>query len=345
MKKIFLIILSLLLLWHISAQPNSNYLRLMFYNCENFFDTKDDPDKWDEQFTPEGVKHWTEKKYWTKVNHIGQVILAVGGLKPPEIVGLCEVENRAVLEDLVHKSPIKPFNYQIVHYESPDHRGIDVALIYRPDRFRVDTSYPIPVIFPRDMGKPTRDILYVRGTTPWNDTLHIFVNHWPSRFGGHMETDPKRLFVARLLRSKVDSLLNRNPRAYIVIMGDLNDFPTDISLTQGLHPRTDFDTIITKDIYNISYYLQETRGLFSHRFHGEGGILDQIIVSGALLDKKGNLYTDKDLAGIFSSPFLLEKDPEYPGYRTNRTYIGMKYHGGYSDHLPAYLDIFHKTKK
>ncbi len=316
-------------------------IRIMFYNCENFFDTYDDPDKWDEQFTPLGEKHWTYSKYKTKLYHIAKVITAVGGWQPPEIVGLCEVENRAVLEDLLNNSPLSVQGYKIIHYESPDRRGIDVAMLYQPSKFKPDTSYPIHVRFPQSLGgKPTRDILYVRGRDKWNDTLHVFVNHWPSRFGGHLETDPLRLFVAKLVRRKADSIFRLNPRANIVIIGDLNDFPTDVSLLKGLRTRVTFDTIVPDDLYNLSYYLQEVKGEFSHRHQGEGGILDQIIVSGALLDKRGPLYTTPDDAHVYKNQFLLEKDPDYPGYRPFRTYIGFRYIGGYSDHLPVYLDLF-----
>ena len=347
MKQSILIVISFFILTvYAKAQTynRSNAYRIMFYNCENFFDVYDDSLKLDDQFTPNGMKHWTERKYWTKVYHIAKVIIAVGGFYPPDIVGLCEVENRYVLEDLIYRSPISKFKYKIIHYESPDRRGIDVAMLYLPKRFVPDTSMPIRVIFPEKGGRPTRDILYVKGRLSSGDTLHIFINHWPSRFGGHLETDPKRLFVAQLLRKKLDSIFLLNPRANIVIMGDLNDFPTDISLIKGLRARVSFEKIIPNDIYNLSYYLQEEKGKFTHRFHGESGILDQIIVSGALLEKKGNLYTTLENVDVFSSPFLLEKDPDYPGFRTYRTYIGMKYHGGYSDHLPVYLDLLVKQK-
>lgn len=342
MKKLIFLVFILWLNLSAYSQKRGD-IRIMFYNCENYFDIDDDPTHWDEQFTPQGEKHWTYWKYWTKVNHIAKVITAVGGWQPPEIVGLCEVENQKVLEDLVNKSPIKVYNYKIIHYESPDRRGIDVAMLYQPKKFKVDTSYPIPVKFPEELGgKPTRDILFVRGRVANKDTLYVFVNHWPSRFGGHMATDPLRLFVARLVRSKVDSLFAINPRAQIVIIGDLNDYPTDKSLLQGLRTMTKFDTILPHEVYNLSYYLQEVKHEFSHKHQGEGGILDQIIVSGTLLDGKGPLYTTKDDAHVYKSPFLLEKDPNYPGYRPFRTYIGFKYIGGFSDHLPVYLDIYRK---
>ena len=347
MKKVFLAITAILITISLHAQNKPGQqtargdYRFMFYNCENFFDTEDDPAKRDDEFTPEGMKHWTPRRYQEKLSHIAKVITAVGGWEPPEIVGLCEVENRSVLDDLTRKSPLKVFGYKIIHYESPDSRGIDVALLYIPQKFKPIKSRPIPVVFPEGMGKKTRDILYVEGVlTKCNDTIHIFVNHWPSRWGGQMETDPKRIFVAQLLRTKVDSILQQNPRANIFIMGDLNDFPTDRSLLEGLRAKHTYDNPQPTELYNLSYYLQETKGEFSHRHQGEGGILDQMIVSGNMLDRKGKIYTDKDFAHIYKSEFLLEKDPNYPGYKPFRTYIGYKYHGGFSDHLPPYIDIF-----
>ena len=195
------------------------------------------------------------------------------------------------------------------------------------------------------MGRPTRDILYVEGLTTENDTLHIFVNHWPSRWGGMLETEGKRMFVATLLRTKVDSIFKTNKSAKIIIMGDLNDFPTNKSLLVSLHALHDFNNIKPDEIYDLSWYLQEVKGVYSHRFHGEGGILDQMIVSGTLLDTNASIYTSKDDAHILQAPFLLEKDPNNVGEIPFRTYIGMKYHGGFSDHLPAYLDLYYNKSK
>ncbi len=338
----------------VTAQPWIKYpadktkrgdLRVMFYNCENFFDTINDPHTRDDEFTPQGQRHWNSYKYWTKVYHVGKVIIAVGGVRPPEMVGLCEIENRRVLEDLTHKSPIKVFHYKIVHYESPDHRGIDVALLYLPQYIHVDTSYPIRVHFPPKLStRPTRDILYVRVRDKWNDTLHVFVNHWPSRYGGHQATDPLRLFVARLVRRKADSILQLNPKANVLIMGDLNDYPTDISLSKGLGAKFDFSHPQLTQLYDLSYYLQVKKGMYSHKHGDVKGILDQMIVSGALLLGSDGLKTGRNFAHIYYSPFLLVKDPFYPGYKMFRTYQGTKYIGGYSDHLPAFLDLFHVKK-
>ncbi len=320
-------------------------IRIMFYNCENFFDIYNDSVKLDDEFTPEGKKHWTFRRFLEKVSHISKVIVAIGGWQPPEIIGLCEIENRYVLNYLTQKGPLKKIGYKIIHYESPDRRGIDVGFLYLPNKFHPIMSKKIPVNFPPNMGKKTRDILYVKGTINNGDTLHIFVNHWPSRWGGMLETEPKRMFVAALLRKNVDSIFQTNPKAKIIIIGDLNDYPTNRSLLESLKAKGDFKNIKTNELYNLSYYLQEVKGKFSHKHQGEAGILDQIIVSGALLDTNNSVYTTKDDAHVFDAPFLREEDANYAGYKPFRTYIGYKYHGGFSDHFPVYLDLFIKKRK
>jgi len=315
--------------------------RIMFYNCENLFDIYNDSLKRDDDFTPDGVKHWSKNKYYDKLANISKVITAVGGWEPPELVGLCEIENYFVLKQLTEVSLLKVFKYKIIHYESPDKRGIDVALLYIPSKFTPIKSKNIPVVF-KDNGRPTRDILYVKGTTTKKDTLHIFVNHWPSRWGGMLETEHKRMYVASVLQIKVDSIFRTDKSAKIIIMGDLNDFPTNKSLIESLKTSHNFDNIKSNQLYNLAWYLQEEKGLFSHSFHGEAGVLDQMIVSGALLDSSANIYMTKDNAHILNAKFLLENDPNYVGEIPFRTYLGMKYHGGFSDHLPVYIDLFLK---
>jgi Endonuclease/Exonuclease/phosphatase family len=315
--------------------------RIMFYNCENLFDTYDDTLKNDDEFLPDGAKFWSSYKYYEKLSNIAKVITAVGGWEPPEIVGVCEIENYFVLEGLTKISPLKVFNYKIIHYESPDARGIDVALLYLPNKFRPIYTKNFQVNFP-DTDRKTRDILYVVGTTTKKDTLHIFVNHWPSRWGGMLESEGKRMFVASLLREKTDSIFATNRHAKILIMGDLNDFPDNKSILENLGALTEFDDIKSNELYNLSYYLQEVKGKFSHRYQGHAGVLDQMIVSGAFLDKTANIYTTKEDAHIYDAEFLLEKEENFVGYKPNRTYIGFKYHGGFSDHLPAYIDLHYK---
>ncbi len=319
--------------------------RIMFYNCENLFDVFDDSLTRDDDFTPEGGKHWSWRKYNRKISNISKVVTAVGGWSPPEIIGVCEIENRYVLESITEFSPLKKHDYRIIHRESPDRRGIDVGLLYLPNKFTPISYDAIRVTFPEGMGKTTRDVLYVKGETNKNDTLHIFVNHWPSRWGGQMETDDKRMFVAALVRSKADSIFATNPKANIIIMGDLNDYPDDRSLMESMKCKINFDgEYIDNELYNLAYYLQEVKGKFSHRYHGEGGVLDQIIISGALFNENNSIITTPDDTHIFDADFLLEDDDAYVGKKPFRTYIGFKFHDGYSDHLPVYIDLFFNKK-
>lgn len=322
------------------ANNNRESFRLMFYNVENLFDAQDDSLKNDEEFLPEGERHWSEYKYYEKLQKTAKVIIAVGGWQLPEIVGLAEIENHNVLQQLIFMTSLKNSNYRIVHKESPDQRGIDVALFYDNQQFNPINYRAIPIHFPDQNRRKTRDILYVSGTTQQDDTLHIFVNHWPSRLGGQLESEPKRLFVASVLRQAVDSLLTLHSNPNVVIMGDLNDYPENKSLTEVLKARINFDTIAPRELYNLAYYLQEEKGAGSHKYQEKWGMLDQIIVSGQLLLPESPLYTTPDDAAVFDANFLLEKDERNVGYRPARTYIGYRFNGGFSDHLPVYLDLY-----
>jgi predicted extracellular nuclease len=324
------------------VESRSEY-RIMFYNVENLFDTEDDPEKRDEEFLPEGDRFWSNYRYNQKLSNIYKVIVGVGGWDLPPIVGLCELENRQVLEDLLSRTPLYKSDYKIIHYESPDRRGIDVGLLYRTEYFTPISHHPIRVVWPKSIGTgTTRDILYVTGTTNTSDTLHVFVNHWPSRWGGQMETEEKRMHVANLVRKATDSIFRVNPYANIIIMGDLNDHPTDRSVLETLKAQTEYDDIKPKKLYNLSYYLEHDKKLGTHKYNGQWGILDQIIVSSGLMDTTSTIYTTLEDAHIYNADFLLEPDDKYPGQRVNRTYIGFKYHGGYSDHLPTFLDLRRK---
>lgn len=318
---------------------NSDF-RIMFYNVENLFDTENDPYKNDDEFTPDTGRYWTKTRYNEKLRNIYKVIVAVGGWDLPQIVGLSEVENLKVLKDLINYTPLYKSDYKIIHYNSPDARGIDVALLYRENYFSVISHKPIPVVWPKHIGTgTTRDILYVCGVTNLEDTLHVFVNHWPSRWGGQIETEEKRMHVAKLLKHSTDSIFKINKTANIVVMGDLNDHPTDRSLTESLQAQTNFDKIKSNKLYNLSYYLQVEKKLGTHKHQDQWGIIDQIIVSGALLSGEGKIYTTLDDAHVFNEDFLLETDQKFTGKKVKRTYIGFKYHGGYSDHLPTYVDL------
>ena len=320
-----------------------NAMRIVFYNTENLFDPADDSLKFDESFTPEGMNHWSKHKYWVKQKMLAQVISAVGGWEVPAIVGLCEVENRHVLINLVGNTTLKKYKYSIIHHESPDRRGIDVALIYRKEKFNIISDTAYQVRFPFDTASRTRDILYVKGIALDSDTLHIFVTHWPSKYGGAFVTIPKRKYVAKKIRSYTDIILKQNPDAKILIMGDLNDNPKDESVMQGLKPKL-IHNYKDGDLINLMLPLMDNK-IGSHFYSGttsnEWSVLDQMIVSSGLLNSNSSLKIKNNKAHIFTAAFLLEYNKE--GILVpNRTFHGMKYHGGFSDHMPIYLDIENK---
>lgn len=321
-------------------QPRTNKARVVFYNTENFYDTEDDSLKSDEAFTPDGSNHWTKSRYWKKINNLSKVFTAIGGWDFPEVIGMTEIENRSVLEDLTRRSGLSSGKYGIVHYDSPDQRGIDVALIYRKDRFRIIYSEPINVSFVDDPNSKTRDILYVSGVFAFSpDTVHFFVNHWPSRYGGYAATIEKRNRAGDVLRYKVDSLLNRNSNAKIIIMGDFNDYPYDISLIKHLKALPDTIGASNSEVINLMYPIYKEGKYGTNKYQDNWGILDQIIVSYAFLKDKDGIHISKNQGNIFRAPFLIIPDESYIGFKPFRTYVGFKYYGGFSDHLPVYVDV------
>jgi len=355
MNKIIVLILSILLYSCKSSNTNIenrlqeiNYaedrgdFRIVSYNVENYFDPFNDSIKNDDEFTPDGARHWTWEKYKDKQKKIYKVLTAIGGWELPDIVGLCEIENRFVLDDLIKSTPLKWRNIGIVHKESPDERGIDVAILYRKEKFHVISQNFYKIEFPWDLTKKTRDILYVKGVLNTGDTLHIFMNHWPSRLGGQSESDKNRQFVASILRSKVDSIFRTNWYANIIIMGDFNDEPDNLSIIDILKTKIDFKSPQAGELYNLAWYMKEVKGMGSIKFQGQWGLIDQFIVSGSLLDKNNAIYTTPDNAKVFNADFLSEKDDAFVGVKPYRMYIGFKYNGGFSDHYPIYLDLFKK---
>ncbi|MFQ3579780.1 MAG: endonuclease [Bacteroidales bacterium] len=319
--------------------------RIMSYNVENLFDTIDDPVKQDEEFLPSGPKFWNEKKITKKLFDIYKVIMAVGEGGLPAIVGFCEIENRNVLNQLIYRTPLYSLGYRIIHYESPDTRGVDVAILYNKNVFDTIFTAPIRIQYPPTLStRTTRDILYVKGVFSKTDTVHIYMNHWPSKFGGAKETEPLRMFVGELLRAHTDSVMKSEHCAKIVIMGDLNDEPNEPSLTRGLKAINEWDKVEHNQLYNLSYRLEHEEKKWTHKFGALTGIIDIFIVSGCLLDTTSPLFclpTDTD---VFYSDFLLEDDEKFTGKKPFRTYIGFTYHGGYSDHLPIFLDLRKRSK-
>jgi predicted extracellular nuclease len=324
-----------------AAKRSIDIMRVMFYNVENLFDPSEDSATADEEYQPSGMRGWTYNRMKRKQINISKVVLAVGGWDPPEVIGLCEIENRNVLYGLTNDTPLKSFGYKIIHFNSPDPRGIDVALLYRPGKFRVLESYPVPVRFPFDTAARTRDILYVKGIACKQDTVHIFVNHWPSKFGGAMATIPKRKYVASLMRKLSDSLLTANANANILIMGDLNDSPSDESINKVLRAKMDSVNLGPADLYDMlgGAGLSWKKGTI--KFREEWETIDHMIVSVPMLS-----HTAPNGLHIFDAPFLLQDDEAWFGKKPFRTYYGAKYIGGFSDHLPIYMDLrFPQTNK
>lgn len=321
------------------GQKEDTDFKVMFYNVENLFDIIDNPETLDEEFTPGSEKAWNNDKYEKKLRDIASVILAVDNKDLPEIIGLCEVENEKVLQDLVGLRVLKKAGYGIVHYESPDERGIDCALLYREDKFRVLSSKAIPVIFPFDSTATTRDILYVAGRTHDGELLHFFVNHWSSRREGERETQPKRLFCAVNLRKEVDAIMNREAAAKIIIMGDFNDEPTNRSVFEMLLANNKRKNAGSRELYNLMYDMHNTGNEGSYNFQGKWNMLDQIIVSGSVLNKKDGWHTDFGGAHILKEEFMLYHNKERNQYVPDRTYGGPNYYGGVSDHFPVYISL------
>ena len=329
------LLILLIISCHKESQVTDRKLTIVFYNTENLFDTRNEPGKNDGEFTPEGSKKWTTERYQKKIRDIARVLSSVDSTDLPEIIGMCEIENDKVLDDLTRTGFLKRGHYRIVHYESPDYRGIDNALLYRPDEFSVITSSPIRVSFKNDPGFVTRDILYVKGKVPDGEVLNIFVNHWPSRIGGDKETEPERIGVAAILRKKVDSLVVADKDPEIIILGDMNDEPVNISLVNTLgakDPQTDPQAFLQ----NLMFPLKK-QGLGSYNYQNRWNMLDNMIVSRNLLDDNGFRCVEKQ-GHIFHQAWMEFKNRN--GSMTpNRTYGGNNYYGGVSDHFPVYFTL------
>ncbi len=324
------------------AQPDEvgrgQSLRVAFYNVENFFDPYPDTTIDYNEFTPEGVRHWTDGRYEAKQQHIFKVITALGGWEPVALMGFAEIENRRVLEDLINSTPLKNDHYRIVHFESHDHRGIDVGAIYLPERLTLLHAEPISLKTKTDSIIRTRDILYMKFLIN-GDTLHVFFNHWPSRYGGLLETKPLRHLAASVLKSVCDSVCRIVRDPDILIMGDFNDDPTDESIRflTDYQSKCGLVTLVPRSKYN------KTKGTL--KYGQQWNIFDQVIVSVPLLNKQNKMSIVGDGSTIFDAPFLLEEDEKNQGVKLKRTYYGFKYMGGYSDHLPVYVDIYTPNQK
>jgi hypothetical protein len=292
-----------------SAVLAQDSLTIISYNVENLFDCQHDTLKNDSSFLPDGMHHWTYYRYQTKLDRIAQVIVNISGWESAALVGLCEVENTRCLRDLCYR--LKRFHYKYVHYESDDERGVDVALLYDSTKVKVLKSKPLKV----DLnGDRTRDVLYACCLLNKRDTIHTMVCHLPSQLGGGATTHWKRQAAKQVIQQQIDSIYSVQPEATIVVMGDMNSEAKDD--LQGMN--------------NLMIGLAK-EGKGTHKYHGIWSCLDQFYVSSRLLEKAG--------ARIFAPAWLQEEDTKYLDLQPKRTYVGFRYHDGYSDHLPIVLKI------
>ena len=290
-------------------------------NCENLFDTQHDSLKQDQEYLADGVRHWNRHRYWDKVNHMAKEIISCGdqseGWRLPDFVALCEVENDSVMRDLTERSLLRNGGYRYVMTNSPDERGIDVALLYSTYSFHLIHSHSIRIDPMKGM-RPTRDILYVMGTLVSGDTIHLMVVHAPSRFNGEKKTRPHRLLVAEKIIAAVDTIRSLSPQASIIIMGDFND-ETDNHALRRLE---------NKNLYDVSQGARGSngaKGTYKYKSHWQS--IDHIFVNEEMRKRLLSCV-------VHDPPFLLEDDRKYGGVKPRRNYNGYRYNNGYSDHLP-----------
>ena len=309
------------------SEIKKNEFTIAFYNLENLFDTKDDPKTMDDDFTENSVRRWDEKRFRKKIKRLGQIISNIGYediQHPPVILGVAEVENEFVMKELANSKFLKDKNYNYVHFDSPDERGIDTALLYRSDYFKVLSKEAISLYVTNPLGERdfTRDVLHVKGLLN-NEELHILVNHWPSRRAGAEVTNYRRMVASKNNQEIILKIRSGNPNARIVIMGDFNDDPH----------RESVQTLVSENMYNPMELLL-TRNEGSVTYKGNWNLFDQIIISHNFLQQHGNNFRF-ETAKIFDSVSLKENAGRYKG-NPYRTFAGRKYLGGISDHFPVY---------
>lgn len=314
---------------------NTKEYTIAFYNVENLFDTLDDKNTYDEDFLPSSEKKWDIEKYNLKLKQIPKVLQAINVTSMPDIIGLCEIENRKVLTDLINQSQFEN-NYAIAHKDSPDRRGIDCALLYNKTTFDLISQEVVSIRLPWNSNFRTRDILHVKGRLLTGDVIHIYVNHWPSRREGKQITERRRMYVASELKKDIIKVRKKDSDAQIIILGDFNDEPSNKAVNESLQAKP-LNVKSPMDLYNLMYRY-DTAGEGSYNYRGDWNMLDNIIVSGNLLDKSQTYYCEADGGKIFKKDwFIFQKrnGDKLP----NRTYLGPRYLGGYSDHFPVYVKL------
>jgi predicted extracellular nuclease len=322
----------------VSTSPATVTHTIAFYNLENLFDTEDDPAIDDAEFLPTSESRWTEERYQKKLVNMASVIETLGDADGPELLGVCEIENRKVLEDLIGTATLNQKGYDIIHVNSPDARGIDVGFLYKKSVFRPLSHQAIKPAYP-DPEFKTRDILVIKGLF-LKDTVTILVNHWPSRRGGSEASEDKRLAAAASARKVVNDVLAANPKGKVLLMGDFNDEPTDKSILQGLQATANPTT--ANGLLNAMAPLK-AQGQGSYKYRSDWNMLDQIILSQGWL-ASGTVHYVPNSATIHKPENIQETEEKFKGAPL-RTYAGKKYLGGYSDHFPVYIHVTSTSKK
>ena len=348
MKRIVFLMVSFILMTpYINAQEKKKFAvrTVAFYNVENLFDTINDPHKFDDDRTPEGADRWTSKVYNDHVHKIAKVISEIGSdvtKHAPDIVGLAEIENEAVVRDLINTEYLRKYNYGIVHYESPDARGVDVALIYKKSVFKPTASFPHPLYHPNDDGKPlyTRDQLLVSGELD-GEMIHFIVNHWPSRFGGEAKSRPSREKAAALNKKIIDSLLSKDPNAKVIAMGDFNDDPINSGFKNVLKTKDKKEDVKQGELFNPMEAMLK-KGMGTLAYQDGWNLFDHFYFTYDLLkeDKSSYRYWK---TGIFNRSYLANPKGRYKGYPF-RSMSNGNYTWGYSDHFPVYMYLIRELK-
>ena len=317
-----------------SEEPKEDVFSIAFYNLENLYDIFDDPNTYDEEFTPLGDKRWNVKKYNNKIQNLGEVIAKIGlehSMIPPVLVGVAEVENDKVLTDLIQSKPLVSHHYDFVHFDSPDQRGIDVALLYQKQYFELLDAINIPLMIYEEDGQRdyTRDILFVKGNFN-GELIHIFINHWPSRREGEKQSEFKRIAASNTITDFIFKIRQENPQAKIMVMGDFNDEPQNVSIKL---------LVKENDLYNLMESLKD-KSKGSSYSQDKWYLFDQMIVSKNFFERENSVHRLK-YAEVYDMRFI----KTWKGKRKNtpyRTYIGKWHQGGFSDHFPVlvYLERF-----
>lgn len=326
--------------------------RILFWNLENYFDTRDDLSTADDDFTPMGEMHWSRKKFNAKRNAIAKYILLLSGDNMPVIASFAEVENKYVINQLLMETPLSAYGYGVIHRDSPDRRGIDVALIYLRERYTpVSTQF---IRITADSLLRTRLILYSKGVLDGLDTLHLFINHWPSKFGGERATEGARRAAAEALGRVTDSIFFKNRSANIVVTGDFNEEPEasaaatipylkNLSISAIMKYFSENSTFSKgsseEKTSSVIVPVRKSNILGTIKFMGAWELIDHFLVSPNLLNVNEPIFCGEGAMEILAHPYLMEEDRKFTGRKPRRTYVGPRYNGGVSDHLPIMLTI------